>query len=251
MQRPVVPAGQIFAHHRRSLPAEFRSQGQGMTDTPGPAPRRHVIISGTGRSGTTFLVQLLTRLGLDTGFASEESGQGQFFADARAGLETDVRRDDAPYVVKSPYFCEYADEVLRRRDIAIEHVLVPIRDLESAAESRRYVVRTARSQMSLVDRIKDWLEPREIPGGLWSTRSARRGDQEEVLLNHVYELMLALSGHATPVTLLRYPKLVCDKAYCYAKLRPILGSIEFDDFARAFDATARPDLVHSFAANDA
>ena len=84
-----------------------------------------------------------------------------------------------------------------------------------------------------------------------STRSARRGDQEEVLLNHVYELMLALSGHATPVTLLRYPKLVRDKAYCYAKLRPILGSIEFDDFARAFDATARPDLVHSFAANDA
>ena len=28
----------------------------------------HVVISGTGRAGTTFLVQLLTHLGLDTGF---------------------------------------------------------------------------------------------------------------------------------------------------------------------------------------
>ena len=32
--------------------------------------KRHLIISGTGRAGTTFLVQLLTVLKRDTGFAS-------------------------------------------------------------------------------------------------------------------------------------------------------------------------------------
>lgn len=31
-------------------------------------PKHHIIISGTGRAGTTFLVQLLTELELDTGF---------------------------------------------------------------------------------------------------------------------------------------------------------------------------------------
>ena len=34
--------------------------------------QHHVIITGTGRSGTTLLIQLLTELGLDTGFASKE-----------------------------------------------------------------------------------------------------------------------------------------------------------------------------------
>ena len=33
-------------------------------------PRHHVIITGTGRAGTTFLMELLTNLGLDTGFNS-------------------------------------------------------------------------------------------------------------------------------------------------------------------------------------
>jgi hypothetical protein len=30
--------------------------------------KRHILISGTGRAGTTFLVQLFTALGFDTGF---------------------------------------------------------------------------------------------------------------------------------------------------------------------------------------
>ncbi|MGO8710482.1 MAG: hypothetical protein ACLQUZ_00180 [Rhizomicrobium sp.] len=35
--------------------------------------RHHVIISGTGRAGTTFLVQLLTALKLDTGYYNPTS----------------------------------------------------------------------------------------------------------------------------------------------------------------------------------
>ena len=31
-------------------------------------PRRHLVTTGVGRSGTTYLVELPTRLGLDTGF---------------------------------------------------------------------------------------------------------------------------------------------------------------------------------------
>ena len=35
--------------------------------------RRHLVITGVGRSGTTFLVELLTGLGLDTGFHVTQS----------------------------------------------------------------------------------------------------------------------------------------------------------------------------------
>ena len=51
--------------------------------------RRHLVITGIGRCGTTFLVELLTYLGLDTGFdpASVRSGIDHV---ARAGLERDI-----------------------------------------------------------------------------------------------------------------------------------------------------------------
>jgi hypothetical protein len=60
--------------------------------------KHHVIISGTGRAGTTFLVQLLTELGLDTGFPDAHS---QIFPNCNAGMEYDIRDPKAPYIVKS------------------------------------------------------------------------------------------------------------------------------------------------------
>lgn len=47
-----------------------------------------VIISGTGRAGTTFLIQLLTCLGFDTGFANVEAA---IDPNCNAGMEWDLR----------------------------------------------------------------------------------------------------------------------------------------------------------------
>ncbi len=35
------------------------------------SPRHHVVITGTGRTETTFLVELFTHLGLETGFSKD------------------------------------------------------------------------------------------------------------------------------------------------------------------------------------
>src|SRR5688500_11696675 len=102
-------------------------------------PRHHVIISGTGRAGTTFLVQLLTRLGLETGVGS--AAVTGVDPTANAGLECDIRRGDAPYVVKAPHLCDTLDGVLADGQVVVDHALVPVRDLHAAAESRRDVVR--------------------------------------------------------------------------------------------------------------
>ena len=95
--------------------------------------RHHIIISGTGRAGTTFLVQLLTELGLDTGFPK---GQ-KIDQNSSAGLELDLRSARAPYIIKSPWLCDYLDEVLQGGELIIDCALIPMRDLYSAAESRR------------------------------------------------------------------------------------------------------------------
>ena len=135
--------------------------------------RKHVVISGTGRIGTTFLIQLLTNLGLETGFTPQNMTVSE---NSRAGLEYDIRNENAPYIVKNPWFCDYAEEVLKQDDIFIEHVFIPMRELHAAAESRRYVVKKALSKMSILKRFRK--KPSKISGGLWHTNS--KSAQEKI-----------------------------------------------------------------------
>ena len=211
------------------------------TQTTEKKTRRHVVISGTGRAGTSFLMQLLTNLGFDTGYKDPDKGWNEH---ARAGLEWDVRKDTAPYIVKSPYFCEYAAEVLQREDIIIEHLLIPMRNLHDAAQSRRFVLESAEAKLPLWKRLVSRVKPLKVPGGLWNFKD-RRG-QEALLLKMLYTLVLAASEAETPVTLLQFPKLVRDSSYLYRKLKPILGTISPAEFSAAFAQAARPEWVHDF-----
>jgi hypothetical protein len=209
-------------------------------------PRGHVVITGTGRAGTTFLVQLLTNLKLDTGYNAETMRKG-IQENARAGLENDVRKDSAPYIVKSTFFCDYAGEVVKREDIRLEHVFVPMRDLFAAAESRRFVTRKAVAKMPFWKRLKCRIKPPKLAGGLMHSRA--KGKQEKILMGQLYNLILALSEAHIPVTLLQFPKLVRDSTYLYEKLKPILGHISYAEFASTFDRTVRPELIHDFGQN--
>jgi len=213
--------------------------------------RKHIVITGTGRSGTTFLVELLTHMGIETGFNGKDL-EGLKDRISHGGLELDIRSEDAPYVVKSPWFCDYAAEVLNRDDIIVEHVFIPIRDLSAAAESRRLVSKEHSTDLPLLKRLKlkSTMKSRPAAGGLWYTASIRKGKQEEVLMNQIYKLLFALSESRVPVTLLHYPKLVKDSTYLYDKLKPVLGAISYDEFRKVYQETVRPDLVHSFNPND-
>ena len=204
-------------------------------------PRKHVVITGTGRAGTTFMVQLLTCLGFDTGSSPNDPWKA-FNKNARAGIENDILSDTAPYVVKSPAFATYVQKVIARSDIEIEHIFVPMRDLAAAAESRRFVVRqTLRNNPAA--------RPSEIIGGLRGTDNPQ--DQELYLLRVVYHLLFHLSNTDVPITLLRYPRLVQDSSYLYKKLTPLLGDkVGYDDFDIAFQKLVRPEWVHQFTDQD-
>lgn len=88
------------------------------------AARHHVVITGTGRCGTTFLVELLTNLGLDTGFSLAHTSQLKDEV-AHAGLEKNIDDQDCPYIIKNPGFCDQAKDVLQRKDIIIDHIYTP------------------------------------------------------------------------------------------------------------------------------
>jgi hypothetical protein len=198
--------------------------------------KKHIIISGTGRSGTTFLVQLFTMLGLDTGFPNTTSN---VFENCNAGMEWDIRRPDAPYIIKSPWLCDYLDDTLtHRKDIVIEYAIIPVRDLYSAAESRRDVTR----------RTNHHSVSKEIPGGLWHTDKPEQ--QEQILTSQLYKLIYALAKHDIPVTLLLFPRIIHDSDYLYKQMSFALKGIPMEKFREAFTKISQPQLVHNFGSQD-
>jgi hypothetical protein len=197
--------------------------------------RRHVIISGTGRAGTSFLVQLLTHLGLDTGFSVEDINNGLDEC-SKAGLEYDVRNANAPYIVKSPFFCDYAGEVLSSSVIKIDHIFIPYRDIKSVAKSRiRVAIESKHAESLPVD---------EIPGGLWCTQESDQ--QEKILWEKLNKLLSEVSLSHAAVTLISFPKLAQDPLYCYRKLFPIIPQICVGKFKNIFLEVSHPEWIHHF-----
>jgi hypothetical protein len=207
--------------------------------------RKHIVISGPGRSGTTFLVEILTYLGIETGFELKDIKSLKDNI-SHAGLENDIRNVNCPYVVKSPDFCDYANEVFKRDDILIEHIFIPIRNLRGAAESRRTVFREYMNSLPLYKKIiRAYLIPPHVRGGLWYTYSKKPGKQEDILLRQVYRLLLATADSTIPVTLMYYPRIVMDSHYLYQKLKPILNT-SYDYFFNCFKKAVQPELINKY-----
>ena len=74
---------------------------------------RHLLIAGTGRAGTSFLVRYLAKLGLDTQL-SRTGADANWDDAANAGLETLLLPGaaDLPYVIKSPWTYQVIHQAL-------------------------------------------------------------------------------------------------------------------------------------------
>src|SRR4051794_1476497 len=95
-------------------------------------PEPKIVIAGTGRAGTTLLVQVLADLGFDVGVKVNS------YIDpvSRAGLEGNIRSPKAPRVVKAPGLSIELDGLIAAGTVAVEHLIIPVRDLDVAAASR-------------------------------------------------------------------------------------------------------------------
>ncbi|HUJ43043.1 MAG TPA: hypothetical protein VLW52_05480 [Opitutaceae bacterium] len=216
-----------------------------------------VIITGTGRAGTTFLVHLLTELGLDTGYAPGAVRE-QIDPRCQAGLENDLwarRRKrtigdwlrqpkhtirdlvngplPAPYIVKDPALCETLGQLVACGGLTVDHVYIPIRDLAAAAMSRARVGGAHGS----------------MPGGLWKTDNPLH--QKAVLAEMFFNLVHTLATHDLPHTFLLFPRLVEDADYTRQKLWFLVKDIDPASFRTAFEKVADRRLVHDFGAGAA
>jgi hypothetical protein len=191
-----------------------------------------VFISGTGRAGTTFLVELLTELGLDTGFSGEPR-EDAYFAEARAGYEWDLTDPNGPRIQKSPYLCDVLDEVVAR-GTPISCLIVPVRDIADAARSR-IKVQTASTGSGDGD---------PVAGGLWSTAVA--SDQETVLRSKLSRLIESAVKHDIPMVFMHFPRFANDREYTFGKLVEVFPDLGPAKFNAAFAKVAKPELISRF-----
>jgi len=190
--------------------------------------KRHVVITGTGRAGTTVLVKLLTLVGIDTGF-SPHTWHQYFDETGRAGLET-APGMEAPYVVKGPVYCDVLDRWIAETGVTIDHVIVPTRDLYQAAESRRDVFRSTQNPTA--------------PGGLWDT--SKPESQEAVLEDKLRNLFGAIKKWGLPRTLIEFPRFAHEPDYLYQQLRSPFPYLPYGPFRDAFAKIVDTSLIHDY-----
>jgi hypothetical protein len=190
-------------------------------------PEHKVIITGTGRSGTTFLVRLLGELGLDTGISARNWGK-KYFEHCNAGLEHELLDPKTPYIVKNPALCDTLARALETGRFVIDHAYVPIRQLEAVAASRARVGGADGNR----------------PGGLWGTSDP--AVQGAVMAEMFHRLVHTLVANDIPHTFILFPRMVADADYTYSKLEFLMRGISPGAFREAFGRVAEPSLVHAY-----
>jgi len=181
----------------------------------------HLMIAGTGRAGTTFLVRYLTELGLSTHLSAHPDAAADSYADA--GFEEVPLASDLaslPYVIKSPSLYEYIDELLRT--VHLDAAIIPVRDLNRAASSRMVVERDA------MHRAVPWLADNSVAWDTWSWSaggavfSLDPVDQARLLAVGFHQLVERLVRADVPMIFLSFPRVVLDADYLFRALGQVM-----------------------------
>ena len=170
---------------------------------------KKILITGPGRSGTTFLMKLFTLLEYDTGF-TKENYQNYVYKNCNAGMEKGY--PNPHYISKNPLFMSNIETVIEK--MKIKQVIIPIRNLEASAKSR-------------ASRAKE-------NGGLWNAEN----EQEQLtfyknILSNYLEYMVK---YDIPTLFLDFDQMVNNKYYLFVKIKHILDEreITFEKFSEAY-----------------
>tara|TARA_B100000886_G_C20401090_1_gene482618 strand:- start:1078 stop:1629 length:552 start_codon:yes stop_codon:yes gene_type:complete len=172
-----------------------------------------ILITGTGRCGTTFLIKIFSFLNFNTGFNKDNYKNSIFSNGCNTGMERYY--DDNYYILKNPEFMENIENIVKDKSIKIKNVIIPIRDLKLSAKSR----------------VKYGNEV----GGLWKAEDELSQIEfyKKILLNYI----LISTKYDINTIFLDFDKMISDKIYLYNKLKNILDekNIDLETFSNIYD----------------
>lgn len=172
-----------------------------------------VLITGTGRSGTTFLIQLFTFLDLDTGYDSKNYSK-HISDNCSSGMERPL--NDPYKYLKNPNIQRMGRDMERLLiNTTIQAVIIPIRNYTESALSRVHLGENAN-------------------GGLWGGASDL-SSQEKMYYEIMANFLLSMVVYDIATIFIDYKRMVSDPVYLYRKLRQVLPSdISVKEFTDAF-----------------
>lgn len=191
-----------------------------------------VIIGGTGRSGTTFIIQMLTEMGMETGFDMDNI-QRHLYKDKRAGMEFRIQfsgtlkkareyfNKEVPQIIKSPTMSLFLKLLLDLKVIKVAHVIIPVRSMLEVVKSRED------NDLQWIYTKKDDLSQKIFSG---------------YVLGSIIEACVL---HNIPYTTMSFPEIVNDREYCFNKLRLVFEHLDKERFDKAFTKLSKPKMIQT------
>ena len=171
-----------------------------------------ILITGTGRCGTTFLIKLFSFLEFDTGF--DKNNYKEFiFSNCNSGME--YHHNEKYYILKNPTFLSNIEQIIGDKSIKIKTVILPIRDLTLSSKSR-----TKHGYNN---------------GGLWNATDelSQIAYYKDILSNY----LCVMTKYDIHTIFIDFDNMVNDKKYLFNKLKNILDekNIDFETFSTIYD----------------
>lgn len=208
---------------------------------------RRIVVAGTGRSGTTLLMQILTEMGYDTGFndmhhdwrgtvrAGMEMGHplvSHFNKDFKLEVETNkeeirCRIDAMPRIIKSPAYSVELDYLLENDLIDVESVIIPMRDITQVAKSR----------------IDTNLQSATKPLDGFMKDSSDLDRTEAMLYFHLGHLFRTLYKHRLDYVVIDFLEMVDSMYYMYGRLVKVFPDMEYGKFKKAWEKVVNKEMI--------
>uniref|UniRef100_A0A6C0ET43 Sulfotransferase domain-containing protein n=1 Tax=viral metagenome TaxID=1070528 RepID=A0A6C0ET43_9ZZZZ len=182
-----------------------------------------IAISGTGRCGTTFLMIIFIFLKFNTGF-TEDKFDLNISSNCNSGLENiDINTLTSNFhIVKHPQLIDTKDNIIKFiSNNDLEHMIIPIRNLEDAARSREKLGGVNGGDGS-------------IAGGLWKANNYR--EQLDFYHKVMAQYLETMVIYDIPTIFIDFKKMINNPRYLYFKLIVIFDkyNISFKVFKEAY-----------------
>lgn len=171
-----------------------------------------ILITGTGRCGTTFLIKLFTFLDFDTGY-DINNYKLSISSNCNSGMERCYK--DNYYIIKNPNFIINIEHIVKDISIKIKTVIIPIRNLKMSAKSR---VKHGKNN-----------------GGLWY--AVNELSQINFYKNILTNYLVISTKYDINTIFIDFDKMISDKTYLFNKLKNILDekNIDLETFSNVYD----------------
>ena len=172
-----------------------------------------ILITGTGRCGTTFLIKLFSFLDFNTGY-DRNNYKLSIFSNCNSGMERSYK--DNYNIIKNPEFIADIENILKDTSITIKNIIIPIRDLELSAKSRVNYGKYA-------------------TGGLWNADDEL--SQIDFYKNILTNYIIISTKYEINTIFIDFDKMINDKIYLFNKLKNILDekNINLEIFSHVYD----------------